>query len=129
MYFKATLSSQLYVMVGILHHSHVRIISLKEEVWAHTTSLTPPHLIEVPVQSQESERSCICVLGLSILSLFLRFYYIGYGFWNCSEGIVYFIFHFISKYLALMASHFSIKSLFAVLSANSLFAVLSANNI
>jgi hypothetical protein len=39
---------------------------------------------------------------------------------NCSEGIVYFIFQFISKYLALMASHFSIKSLFAVLSANNI---------
>jgi len=29
--------------------------------WAHKTSLTPPLFIEVPVQSQESEWSCICV--------------------------------------------------------------------
>jgi hypothetical protein len=29
---------------------------------AHDTSLTPPLLIGVPVSSQKSERSCICVL-------------------------------------------------------------------
>ena len=29
---------------------------------AHTTSITPPLFIEVPVPIQESERSCICVL-------------------------------------------------------------------
>ena len=34
---------------------------------AHKTSLTPPLFIEVPVPSQESERSCICVLEVSIL--------------------------------------------------------------
>ena len=32
------------------------------EVWVHQTSLTPPHCIEVPVPSQESEPSCICVV-------------------------------------------------------------------
>ena len=31
-------------------------------MWAHNTSLTPPLLIGVPVSSQKSERSCICVL-------------------------------------------------------------------
>ena len=47
---------------------HDYIISLKgEEVWAHITKLTPPFCIEVPVLSQESERSCICVLRVSIL--------------------------------------------------------------
>jgi hypothetical protein len=35
----------------------------------HKTILTPPHFIEVPVQSQESERSCICMLGVSNLLL------------------------------------------------------------
>jgi len=29
----------------------------------------PPYFTEVPVQSQESERSCICVLRVSILVL------------------------------------------------------------
>jgi hypothetical protein len=31
--------------------------------------LTTPLFIEMPVPSQKSERSCICVLGLSILPL------------------------------------------------------------
>ena len=39
------------------------IISLRVEVWAHITSLTPPHVIEVDVPSLESDWSCICVLG------------------------------------------------------------------
>ena len=40
---------------------HDSIISLREEVCDHTTNLTPPLFIDVPVQSQESERSCIFV--------------------------------------------------------------------
>jgi hypothetical protein len=43
--------------------------SLKEEAWAHKTSLTPPPFIEIPVPSQESEWSCICMLGASIWPL------------------------------------------------------------
>jgi len=39
------------------------------EVWVHKTSLTTPLLIEVPVLNQESERSFICVIGVSILPL------------------------------------------------------------
>ena len=51
-------------------HLHDCIISLSGKVWApKKTSLTPPLLIEVPVPRQESEPSCICVLGVSILSL------------------------------------------------------------
>jgi hypothetical protein len=50
-------------------HLHESIISLRGEVWGHKTSLNPAHNIEVPVPSQESERSCICVSGVSILPL------------------------------------------------------------
>ena len=39
------------------------IISLRG---AHKTSIMPPLLIETAVPIQESERSCICVLGVSI---------------------------------------------------------------
>jgi len=35
----------------------------------YMTTLTPPLFIEVPVASHESERSCICVLGVSVLPL------------------------------------------------------------
>jgi hypothetical protein len=38
-------------------HLHDRIISLKGEVCANKTSLTPPLCIEVSVPSQECERS------------------------------------------------------------------------
>jgi hypothetical protein len=44
-------------------------ISSKREIWAHKTSLTPPLITEVTVPNQESERSCICELGVSILPL------------------------------------------------------------
>jgi len=67
------LFAQLYARVGILltsgKHLHDRIISQRGEFWSHKTSLTLPLFIEVPVPSQESERSCICVLGVSILPL------------------------------------------------------------
>ena len=41
------------------------IISLRLEVLAHTTSLAPPHFIEVLLSRQKSKRLCICVLGVS----------------------------------------------------------------
>jgi hypothetical protein len=69
--------SSLYVSVGILitcgKHLHDYIISLRGQVWAQKTSLTPPLLIEVPVPRQESEQSCICVLGVLILPLYTIF--------------------------------------------------------
>ena len=37
--------------------------SVSTSIWAYNTSLTPPRLIEVHAQSQESERSRIRVLG------------------------------------------------------------------
>ena len=69
------LLTQIYVRVDIIltceKHLLVCIISLRGKVLVHRTSLTPPLFIEVPVPSQESEQSCISVLGVSILSLFL----------------------------------------------------------
>ena len=71
-FFVITLFSRLYVRVGILltcgKHLHDCIISLSEKVWAQKTRLTTSLFIEVPVPRQESERSCICVLEVSILS-------------------------------------------------------------
>ena len=43
------------------------------ESWTHSTSLTPPPSRVISVSLQESERSCICVSGILILSMFLRF--------------------------------------------------------
>lgn len=46
-----------------------QIISARGEDKAPKTSSTPPSFIEVPVLSQASERSCICALMVSMLSL------------------------------------------------------------
>jgi hypothetical protein len=53
------------------HHLHGLIISLRGEVRAHKTSLTPPLFIEVSVPSQKSERSCICAKGNDFASLWV----------------------------------------------------------
>ena len=57
------LFSRLYVKLGILikcgNHLHNRIISLRGEVFERKTSLAPSFLIDVPVPSQENERSYI----------------------------------------------------------------------
>ena len=45
--------------------------------------LTPSLFIEVPVSSQESERSCICVSDIDFASL----YDFSIDFWNCSEEL------------------------------------------
>jgi len=44
----------------------------------HKISVTPPFIfqIEMPVPSQESERSYICVIGVTILPLSIVFYWI-----------------------------------------------------
>ena len=47
-------------------HLHDRIISLWWEAWDHKTSFIPPFfVIALHAPSQESEQSCICVLGVS----------------------------------------------------------------
>jgi hypothetical protein len=45
----------------------------------------------VPVPIQENEKSCICVLGVSILPLSMIFFI---RFWKCSEIVVFFVFSF-----------------------------------
>ena len=42
-------------------------ICLRGTVWIYKTNLTTPRFIEVPVPSHESEQSCNCVFGVSIL--------------------------------------------------------------
>ena len=70
-------------------HLHDYIISLRGKVWAHKTSLTQPLYIEVPVSSQESERSCMYVLAISFC---LCFYNISVGSRKCDDSVVYFVF-------------------------------------
>ena len=61
------------------HHFTKR---LREDVWAHTTSLTPSRFIEMPVPNQESELSCLCVLGGVDISI---------GLWKHYGSEVFFI--------------------------------------
>ena len=58
-------------------HLHNRIISKRGEGFGHKTSLTPPIFIELPVPSQESERSrnfITCGDNLSYNSIFIYIY-------------------------------------------------------
>jgi len=64
------------------------IISLRGEDWVHKISLNPPRLIEVSVPSQESEESFVYVFVVSILPFSI-------GFWNCSDSVIFSVFHFI----------------------------------
>ena len=94
---------------------HDRIISLWWEAWDHKTSFIPPYFfiaLHAPsqkreqscicvlgVSSQESEQSCICVLGVMYLCVrgihFACFYKFCIEFWDCSNSVVFFCFHFI----------------------------------
>jgi hypothetical protein len=88
------------------------IILVNREVVSNTVSLTPPLFIDMSVPNQDSERSCICILEVSTLSLSVIFYWLvdswcstqrliifqlyrgGYfysiGFWNCCDSLVLF---------------------------------------
>jgi hypothetical protein len=78
---------------AILNNSCVVfIISPRGQVCAHNTSLTPSRFIEVPVRNQESAWSYLCkdIDFASFHDFFLS------GFWNYFDGVVYFVFDFIS---------------------------------
>ena len=75
-------------------HLHDRIFSQGRDVLAYKTSLTPSLFNQVPVQSQDSERSCICVFGVSIWPISVILFI---GSWNCSNSVVIF-FSFFSFY-------------------------------
>jgi hypothetical protein len=77
------------------------------QLWYHKP---PPLFIEVPVPSEKSEQPCICVLGVStkpgqraamylcVWGLDFAFSYaFDSGFWNCSNSVAFFYFHFISN--------------------------------
>jgi hypothetical protein len=65
-----------------------------EQIFVHEANLTPPFVLDVPVPSQDSERSCISIYGYHFY-LFLRFFI---GIWKCSESVVFFVFHCIASF-------------------------------
>ena len=58
-------------------------------------SLTTPHFIELPVPNQESEQSCLCVLGVSILPL-SEIFPLDFG---IVQTMWYFLFFILSAYI------------------------------
>jgi len=67
-FFITMLFAQFYMRVGILHTSINTYKTTSGEVWSHKTNLTSPLFSEALVPSQESDRSCICMLGVSLPS-------------------------------------------------------------
>jgi hypothetical protein len=65
----------------------VILVFLKTMASYNPTCLTPSLFTEVPVLSQESERSCICVLGISNLPISAIFLL---NFWNFSDSVIFF---------------------------------------
>ena len=60
-------SSSIYGFWLPLWFLQTLLMFIWRKLWVHETSLTPPHLIEMPLVSQESQWLCICVFGISIL--------------------------------------------------------------
>ena len=54
---------------SVIYNNAAHLVICEGRVYK--TNLILPLFIEVPASSLESERSCICVLEVSILSLFL----------------------------------------------------------
>ena len=90
-FFTTTLLTKLYVRrvwryqrsILLTCGKHLNdIISLRVEISALKTSLTPLPFIEVSAQNQKSERSCTSVLkGIDIPSVYTIFLFY---FWTCS---------------------------------------------
>jgi hypothetical protein len=107
-------------------HLHDRIISLRWEFLNHKSSIAPLLFIEMSVASQESERSCICVLEVSSqeserscicvlevssqeserscicvlkVSILPFFYNFSIVFWNCSDSMAFLcsLFYYMKK--------------------------------
>ena len=58
---------------------HDRIISIRENVLAIKTNFTSPLFMKVAAPRQDSERSCICVLGVCHFSI---------GLWNFFDNVI-----------------------------------------
>ena len=70
------------------------VLFLKVKVKAHERSLTPSFVfIEVSVERQDNEQSCICVRCIDCTS----FYEFTVVFRKCSNSVLCFVFHFISS--------------------------------
>ena len=76
-----------YLDICFIYNSH--------KIFLFYFSLTTPHFIEVPVPNQESEQSCLCVLGVSILPL-SEIFPLDFG---IVQTMWYFLFFILSAYI------------------------------
>jgi len=76
-FFITTLLTQIHVYVRVYitltcrKHFLGHNILLRKEIWASKPSCTLPLFLEVLVPSEESERSCICVLEVSTVLCYM----------------------------------------------------------
>jgi len=87
------------VMRGFAFYSYVecacmaagRLMSLRGEVWAHKTSFTPPlYYLSACTKTEKWSVMYLCVRVID----FDSFYDFDIRFWNCSDSVVFFVFHF-----------------------------------
>ena len=68
------IKAKLYYFLQLKLFQHCTFFKIFLNSNVHKTSLTPPFVIDVPVSSQDSELSSICILGVAIFPS-LRFFY------------------------------------------------------
>ena len=83
-------SLAFYLHVGNIYET--ASFSLRVYASARETCLTLPFVIEVPVPSQNNERSCICIDVAS-------FYDVSIVAWNCSDSVAFPLFHLIITFM------------------------------
>ena len=96
-FFIITVFAGLYVRVGILlthgKHLHDRIISLERDVWSNNTNLILP-----PFYCARTNQWKWTVIHLCCMCLyFASFYDCSIGFWNCSDSLLFSVFHLVVR--------------------------------
>ena len=80
-------------------HFHVRIMSLRGEIWVLRLVLPRHFLLKlVSVPRKECGRSCICIRGID----FVSFCYLSIGIWNFSDSVFVFVFVFFFHFMSLV---------------------------
>ena len=72
-------------------HLHDCTISLRGDIWVHTTSLILPLYWRTCIKTGKWAVMYFCAKGID----FASFYDFDIWFWNCSDSAVFFVFHFI----------------------------------
>lgn len=101
-------------MSGSVFYSQDQIISLRGEVWPIKRVRSHHFSIRVPVLSQESEPSCICVNCMDFVPVSMI---LGLDMWNCSGLII----RFFSQMIITVVSRYSQLSFLLWYTGKSLF--------